>query len=38
LVVHRRWCPFVVCGKIDIPWHEATDWHTLRLELVDFDG
>lgn len=30
--------PFAVCGKIDIPWHEATDWHTLRLELVDFDG
>jgi hypothetical protein len=30
--------PFVVCGKIDIPWHRGTDWHTLRLELVDGDG
>jgi hypothetical protein len=30
--------PFAVCGIIDIPWHQATDWHTLRLELVTGDG
>lgn len=30
--------PFAVCGKIDIPWHQASDWHTLRLELLDGDG
>jgi hypothetical protein len=30
--------PFAVCGKIDIPWHQGTDWHTLRLELIDGDG
>lgn len=30
--------PFAVCGIIDIPWHQGTDWHTLRLELIDADG
>jgi hypothetical protein len=30
--------PFAVCGIIDIPWHQGTDWHTLRLELIDGDG
>jgi hypothetical protein len=30
--------PFAVCGKIDIPWSRGTDWHNLRLELVDGDG
>jgi hypothetical protein len=30
--------PFAVCGKIDIPWRVGTDWHTIRLELVDGDG
>ena len=30
--------PFAVCGKIDIPWHQGTDAHTLRLELLDGDG
>lgn len=30
--------PFAVCGKIDIPWHQGSDWHTLRLELLDGDG
>ncbi|MBA3560097.1 MAG: hypothetical protein H0W30_16030, partial [Gemmatimonadaceae bacterium] len=30
--------PFAVCGIIDIPWHAGTDWHTLRLELIDGDG
>jgi hypothetical protein len=30
--------PFAVCGKIHIPWHAGTDWHTLKLELVDADG
>jgi hypothetical protein len=30
--------PFAVCGKIDIPWHQGSDWHKLRLELLDGDG
>jgi hypothetical protein len=30
--------PFALCGKIDIPWHAGTDWHRLRLELIDGDG
>ena len=30
--------PFAVCGIIDIPWYQGTDWHTLRLELIDADG
>lgn len=30
--------PFAVCGVIGIPWHQATDWHRLRLELIDGDG
>ena len=30
--------PFAVCGIIGIPWHEGTDWHSLRLELIDGDG
>jgi hypothetical protein len=30
--------PFAVCGIIDIPWHQGTDWHTLKLELIDGDG
>jgi hypothetical protein len=30
--------PFAVCGIIDIPWHVGTDWHRLRLELIDADG
>jgi hypothetical protein len=30
--------PFAVCGTIDIPWHQGTDWHSLKLELVDGDG
>jgi hypothetical protein len=30
--------PFAVCGIIDIPWHKVTDWHSLRLELIDGDG
>jgi hypothetical protein len=30
--------PFAVCGMIDIPWHQGTDWHALRLELIDADG
>jgi hypothetical protein len=30
--------PFAVCGIIGIPWHLGTDWHHLRLELVDGDG
>jgi hypothetical protein len=30
--------PFAVCGIIDIPWHQGTDWHSLRLELIDGDG
>jgi hypothetical protein len=29
--------PFAVCGIIGIPWHLATDWHKLRMELVDGD-
>jgi hypothetical protein len=30
--------PFAVCGKVDIPWHLATQHHQLRMELVDGDG
>jgi Family of unknown function (DUF6941) len=30
--------PFAVCGIIDIPWHQGTEWHSLRLELIDGDG
>ena len=30
--------PFAICGTIDIPWHQGSDWHSLRLELVDGDG
>ncbi len=30
--------PFAVAGIIDIPWSEATSWHTFRLELIDADG
>jgi hypothetical protein len=30
--------PFAVYGKVDIPWHLATDHHRLLAELVDGDG
>lgn len=30
--------PFAVCGVIGIPWHQGTEWHRLRLELIDGDG
>jgi hypothetical protein len=34
----RPGSPFVVCGKIGIPWDRWSDWHKLRLDLVDGDG
>lgn len=30
--------PFAVCGVVHIPWDQATEKHTLLLELVDGDG
>lgn len=30
--------PFAIAAKIEVPWHQATDEHTMRLELVDADG
>jgi hypothetical protein len=30
--------PFAIALKIEVPWHEATDTHTMRLELQDADG
>jgi hypothetical protein len=30
--------PFCIFGKIDIPWHLGTDWHQLRVELLEGDG
>jgi hypothetical protein len=30
--------PFGIAAKLDVFWSEATESHTLRLELVDSDG
>jgi hypothetical protein len=30
--------PFAVLVKLDVPYSEGTDTHTLRLELLDSDG
>lgn len=30
--------PFAIAGKIEVPWNEGANEHTMRLELVDADG
>jgi Family of unknown function (DUF6941) len=30
--------PFAIAAKVDVPWNQATDTHTLKLELLDIDG
>src|SRR5688572_18384914 len=30
--------PLALALKIEVPWHQATDKHTLRIELLDADG
>jgi hypothetical protein len=30
--------PFAVCAVVEIPWVQAVDNHTLRLDLVEEDG
>jgi hypothetical protein len=30
--------PFAIALKLEVPWHEALDAHTVRLDLRDADG
>jgi len=30
--------PFAVCGIVEVPWVQAVDKHTMRLDLVEEDG
>jgi hypothetical protein len=30
--------PFAIALKLELPWYEALDRHTVRLELLDADG
>jgi uncharacterized protein DUF6941 len=30
--------PFAIAAKVEVPWNQATDSHTLKLELLDQDG